>query len=125
MRLAKLLGVKSDTEGSLNTRAQALGVAEVENARGVELGLDKGGTVKVRLDTDLKGDVGSGGLGVVDGLEHKTSAQDATDYKESIADLGTSLNVRVDLVVVRRAESAQLLQSVNGDTMRKVESKLI
>lgn len=72
--LAELLGVEGNTEGSLDTRAKALGVAEVKDAGSVELGLDEGSAVKVRLDTDLKGDVGGGSLGVVNSLDNNKEA---------------------------------------------------
>lgn len=76
LRLAELLGVERHAEGGLDARAEGLGVAEVQDAGGVELGLDEGGAVEVGLDANLKGDVGSGGLGVVDGLCGKERLRD-------------------------------------------------
>lgn len=115
--LVQSLGVKSKTEGGLDTRAQALGVAESDNTRVVDLRLEEGGVVKVavvgkiasteehlqrdelvhsRLGTDLEGNTRGGSLGVVDGF-------------------GTSLDVTVDAVVVAGREGAQVVESVNGD----------
>lgn len=53
-------------------------------------------THKVGLGTDLKGDIASGGLGVVNSL-------------------GTSLDVLGNLVVVRGGEGGEVTETVKGD----------
>lgn len=53
-------------------------------------------TYKVGLGTDLKGDIASGGLGVVNSL-------------------GTSLDVLGNLVVVRGGEGGEVTETVKGD----------
>ena len=52
--------------------------------------------MSLRLGTDLKGDTGSGGLGVVDGLS-------------------TGLNVSADTVVVAGREEVHVVETVDGD----------
>lgn len=88
-RVVELGGVEGKAEGSLDTGAESLGVAEDEDTGVVDLGLDEGGVVKVGLGTDLEGDTAGGRLGVVDGL-------------------GASLDVLRDLVVVRGREGREV-----------------
>ena len=88
-------GVEGKTEGSLDARSESLGVAEAEDTRVVDLGLDEGGVVKVSLGSDLDGDTVEGRLGVVDGL-------------------GTGLDVLGHLVVVAGAEGGEVAQTVEG-----------
>lgn len=94
-RVVELGGVEGKAERGLDTGAEGLGVAEDKDTSVVDLGLDKGGVVKVSLGADLEGDGTGGGLGVVDSL-------------------GTSLDVLGDLVVVRGGEGGELAEGVEG-----------
>jgi len=95
-RVVELGGVKGETEGGLDAGAEGLGVAEDKDTSVVDLGLDKGGVVKVSLGTDLERDTAGGRLGVVDGL-------------------GAGLDVLRDLVVVRGREGREVAETVEGD----------
>ena len=88
-------GVEGKTESGLDARSEGLGVAEAENTRVVDLGLDERGVVKVGLGSDLDGDAVEGRLGVVDGL-------------------GTGLDVLGHLVVVAGAEGGEVAKTVKG-----------
>jgi len=94
--LVQLLSVESETEGSLNTGTEGLGVAESKDTMVVDLGLDEASSVQESLGTNLKADTLSSSLGVVDSL-------------------GTSLDISADTVVVAGSESAQVSETVEGD----------
>lgn len=116
VNLVELLGVECDTERGLDACTERLRVAENEEARVVDLGLDErgvlsrvrdgtqededGGThVEVSLSSDLEADVRVGRLGVPDGL-------------------GAGLDVLVHLVVVRGGEDGEVGEAVHGDRVR-------
>lgn len=96
LRVAELGGVERKTERGLDAGAQRLGVAEAEDTRVVDLGLDEGGVVEVGLGADLEVDVRVGALGVVRGT-------------------GTGLGVGVDTVVVAGRVGRQVAEAVEGD----------
>jgi len=96
--LVKALGVESETEVCLDTRAKGLGVAEAEDTSVVDLGLDESSIIKVSLGADLKVDVLGGALGVVGGLS-------------------TGLDVRGDAVVVRCREEVQVVETLEGNSV--------
>lgn len=95
-RVVELGGVEGKAKGGLDAGAEGLGVAEDEDTGVVDLGLDKGGVVKVSLGADLERDTAGGRLGVVDGL-------------------GAGLDVLRDLVVVRGREGREVAETVEGD----------
>jgi hypothetical protein len=98
-RLVQLGGVKETGNGDLDALAESLGVSETENTSVVDLGLDKGIAIEVKLGTDLESDGGLGALlslGIPDGLS-------------------TSLEIRVDAVVVRGREDLERVLSVEGN----------
>lgn len=95
--------VKSKTERSLNARTKRLRIAKGQNTRVVDLGLDEGSVVEVRLRADLKVHVARG-LRVIRGTS-------------------TSLNVLVHSVVVRSAVRGEVAQRVECDgILRSVEA---
>jgi hypothetical protein len=94
--IAKLGGVEGQTEGGFDAWSESLGVAEAEDSGVVDLGLDKGGVVKVGLGTDLEVDAAVGALGVVGGS-------------------GTRLSVSVDAVVVAGRIGAQVAEAMEGN----------
>ena len=53
VHLVQFLGVKSQTERSLNTRAEGLSVTQGNDTRVVDLGLDERRRIEVSLGTDL------------------------------------------------------------------------
>lgn len=53
VRLIQFLGVKSQTERSLNTRAEGLSVTKGNDTRVVDLGLDERRRIEVSLGTNL------------------------------------------------------------------------
>ena len=94
--VVETLGVEGETEGGLNAWTEGLSVAEGEDTSVVDLGLDEGGVVEVRLCADLEVDVGWARLCVVDSLS-------------------ASLDVAGDSVVVGRSEDVQVVETVEGD----------
>lgn len=94
--VVELGGVEGKAKRGLDAGAESLGVAEDKETSVVDLGLDKGGVVEVRLGADLDRDTTGGGLGVVDGT-------------------GTSLNVLRDLVVVRGRVDGEVLERADGN----------
>lgn len=94
-RVVELGGVEGEAERGLDTGAESLGVAEDKDTGVVDLGLDKGSVVEVRLGADLEGDGLGGRLCVVDGL-------------------GTGLDVLGDLVVVRGREGREVAERVES-----------
>ena len=102
--VVQLLSIEGETEGSLDTGAESLSVAEANDTSVIDLGLDEGSSVKVDLGADLEGDTAVGGLGVVDGL-------------------GTSLDVAVDALVVGGGEGLEVVETVDGNgVLRSVEA---
>ena len=87
------LGVEGETERGLDSGSEGLGVAEGEETKVVDLGLDERRGVQVGLDSDLE--VDARGLGVVDRL-------------------GSSLGLGVDSVVVRGREEREVSERVDG-----------
>jgi hypothetical protein len=94
--VVQLLGVESETERRLDTRSESLGVAEGNNTRVVDLGLDEGRGVEVGLGADFERDTAVGVLGVVDGA-------------------GTSLNVTAYAMVVAGREGVKVVETVEGN----------
>ena len=97
--LVQLGGVKETTDRDLDALAESLGVSETEDTGVVDLGLDKGIAVEVELGTNLEGNGGLGallGLGIPDGLS-------------------TSLEIRVDAVVVRSREDLERVVGVESN----------
>lgn len=89
--------VEGKTKGSLDTRAESLGVAKGKDTRVVNLGLDKGSIVKVRLRTNLEVNVARS-LRVVRGAS-------------------AGLNVLVHAVVVRSTVRGEVAESVQRDSV--------
>lgn len=101
--------VQGQTKRGLDTWSKGLSVAEAQDTRVVDLGLDKGGIVEVRLCSDLQIDLTGGPLGVV-------------------GSASTRLNVWVDSVVVACRVIGQVAQGVQSDGIfwsMKASSKVV
>ena len=95
--LVELLGIEGSTKAKGDTWAEEDVVGNSSNTTVVDLGLGEGDWVESVLGGNLKTDVVAA-LGVPDGL-------------------GTSLNLGVDLVVVRSGENAQVAVSSDGSAV--------
>jgi len=89
-------GVKSKTKRDLDTGAEGLCVAEGNDTRVVDLGLDERGLVKVSFGTKFKGNTAMCAFVVVNSFS-------------------TSLNISTDTVVVAGGEGVQAVETVEGD----------
>lgn len=97
--LASQLGrVQRQPQASLNARPECLRVTKAEDTGRVNLCLDEGGIIEVRLGSDLEVDtrVGRSSLGVVGGT-------------------GTGFDVGVDAVVVRGRVGGEVAEALEGD----------